>query len=104
MCSRERTKSSDDSVSGQLSVFIKNAEGKMMSGKIFLWLLATLSLTTVPHAHAQQPKKVFHIGFLSSGASSASENIEVIRQRLRELGYVEGKNIAFEYRGGGRKN
>jgi len=71
----------------------------MMSGKIFLWLLATLSLTTVSHAHAQQPKKVFHIGFLSSGASSASENIEVIRQRLRELGYVEGKNIAFEYRG-----
>jgi putative tryptophan/tyrosine transport system substrate-binding protein len=71
----------------------------MMSGKIFLWLLATLSLTTVPHAHAQQAKKVFHIGFLSSGTSSASENIEVIRQRLRELGYVEGKNIAFEYRG-----
>ena len=71
-----------------------------MSGKIFLWLLATLSLTTVSHAHAQQPKKVFHIGFLSSGASSASENIEVIRQRLRELGYVEGKNIAFEYRAG----
>ena len=50
-------------------------------------------------AKAQQSKKFFHIGLLSSGsASSANRNTEVLRQRLRELGYVEGKNIAFEYR------
>src|SRR5262245_34958391 len=52
-------------------------------------------------AEAQQPNKIPRIGFL--GASSASfyaPNIEIFRQGLRDLGYVEGKNIAIEYRFG----
>jgi putative ABC transport system substrate-binding protein len=50
-------------------------------------------------AHAQQPKKVPRIGYLS-GASSFSNAArrDAFRQGLRELGYVEGKNIVIEYR------
>ena len=50
-------------------------------------------------AHAQQPKKVFRIGYLSgSDAASDSARAEAIRLALRERGYIEGQNIATEYR------
>jgi putative ABC transport system substrate-binding protein len=50
-------------------------------------------------ARAQQPKKVPLLGYLSSGdAASESARAEGIRQALRERGYIEGQNIAFEYR------
>jgi len=69
-----------------------------MVGKIFVCLLVTILLTTVPPAQAQQPKKVPRIGYLSAlSLSSESTRSEVIRQALRELGYVEGQNIAIEY-------
>jgi len=47
-------------------------------------------------ARAQQAEKVPKIGYLAP--SSASARAEVFRQGLRELGYVEGKNIVIEYR------
>ena len=69
-----------------------------MSGKIFVWLLTTVLLGTVS-ATAQQPAKIPRIGYLSaldtSGESARSEAIHVA---LRELGYIEGQNIATEYR------
>jgi ABC-type uncharacterized transport system substrate-binding protein len=47
----------------------------------------------------QQPKKIPRIGYLSPGdATSESTRIEAIRQALREIGYIEGQNIAMEYR------
>jgi putative ABC transport system substrate-binding protein len=50
-------------------------------------------------AEAQQPKKVPRIGYLSSGNSaSESGRAEGIRLALRDLGYIEGQNIAIEYR------
>jgi putative ABC transport system substrate-binding protein len=50
-------------------------------------------------AEAQQSGKIPKIGLLVSGsAASDSARIEGLRQGLRELGYVEGKNIAIEYR------
>ena len=50
-------------------------------------------------AQAQQPTKIPRIGYLNaSSASSASSRIEAFRRGLRELGYVEGKNIVIEYR------
>src|SRR5690348_13933645 len=58
-----------------------------------------LLLALAVDAGAQQPKKVYRIGFL--GAASAAANaarIEALRQGLRELGYFEGKNILVEYR------
>ena len=50
-------------------------------------------------AHAQQPKKIARIGYLSvlSSASDAAR-LEAFRQGLRELGYVEGQNLAIEPR------
>jgi len=48
---------------------------------------------------AQQSKEVPRIGFLVASNSSAnSDRIEAFRQGLRELGYVEGKNVVIEYR------
>ena len=50
-------------------------------------------------ALAQQPAKVPRIGFLgATSPSTISARIEAFRQGLRELGYVEGKNIVIEYR------
>ena len=50
-------------------------------------------------ADAQPPAKVHRIGYMS-GASKASEvaRIDAFRQGFWELGYVEGKNLAIEYR------
>jgi putative ABC transport system substrate-binding protein len=57
-----------------------------------------------PVAEAQQPKKVLRIGYLSSSnPATESARAEAIRLALRELGFIEGQNIAIEYRyAGGR--
>ncbi len=47
---------------------------------------------------AQQPEIVYRIGRLSGGLSSTRFSIDALRRELKELGYVEGKNIAFEIR------
>ena len=50
-------------------------------------------------AEAQQPKKVPRIGYLSSyDPARESARVEAIRLALRERGYIEGQNIAIEYR------
>ncbi|MGH7826774.1 MAG: ABC transporter substrate-binding protein, partial [Candidatus Binatia bacterium] len=55
-------------------------------------------------AEAQQPGKVPRIGLLmSSSTAETAPFIDALRQGLRELGYVEGKNIVLEIRGGGAK-
>jgi putative tryptophan/tyrosine transport system substrate-binding protein len=62
-------------------------------------LVAVVLLALGVTAEAQQPKKVPRIGIL--GGTSRSTNparIEAFRQGLRELGYVEGKNIVIEWR------
>src|SRR5687768_18468317 len=56
-------------------------------------------LASIHFAEAQQPKKVPRIGYLLAGSpSSDSSRSEAIRLALRELGYIEGQNIATEYR------
>jgi putative ABC transport system substrate-binding protein len=62
--------------------------------------LFILSILMVPlAAEAQQPQHVPRIGFLSAAsAASISARSEAFRQGLRALGYVEGTNIAIEYR------
>ena len=60
---------------------------------------APCSLRFASSAEAQQPKKVPRIGYLSSAdPASDSARSEAIRLALRELGYIEGQNIASEYR------
>ena len=49
-------------------------------------------------ARAQQPGKVYRIGFLWDSPDAFPDALEAFRQGLRDLGYVEGRNIAIEYR------
>ena len=49
-------------------------------------------------ARAQQPGKVRRIGYLGGSTGRGSPYDEALRQGLRDLGYVEGQNIAIEYR------
>src|SRR5438093_24905 len=70
-----------------------------MSGRILNWLLTTVFLAIASLAQTQQPTKVPRIGYLGAASPSAtSERIEAFRRGLRELGYVEGKNIVIERR------
>jgi putative ABC transport system substrate-binding protein len=56
-----------------------------------------LSLLVVPlAAEAQQPTKVYRVGWLHLGSGSAT--LEPFRQSLHELGYIEGQNLVLEYR------
>src|SRR5262245_61813403 len=67
-------------------------------------LVAVVLLALGVTAEAQQPKKVARIGYLSSGdPASESARSEAVRLALRELGYIEGQNVAFEYRYAERK-
>ena len=64
-----------------------------------LWLLPVLLLASFNLADAQQPKKVPRLGYLTNNdLGSESARAEAIRLALRELGYIEGQNIAIEYR------
>jgi putative tryptophan/tyrosine transport system substrate-binding protein len=69
-------------------------------GKRFFGLtLSPLLLALCLSAEAQQPKKVPRIGYLSpTDPATDSTRAETIRLALRELGYIEGQNIATEYR------
>ena len=59
----------------------------------------TVLLTTSQVIRAQAPAKIPRIGYLNaSSASSAASRVEAFRQGMRELGYVDGKNIVVEYR------
>src|SRR5262249_36789675 len=62
-------------------------------------LVAVVLLALGVIAEAQQPKKVHRIGFLAPG-DPVSQSTEAIRLALRELGYIEGQNIAIEHRYG----
>ena len=69
-----------------------------MSGKISIWLLTSLLLTTASLAGAQQPR-VPRVGYLFATTSSENQDlVKAIREGLRELGYVEGRTIALEIR------
>ena len=62
-------------------------------------LIAVVLLAVAVIAEAQQPKKVPRIGYLSNfDPATESTRSELCSQALRELGYIEGQNIAFEYR------
>jgi putative tryptophan/tyrosine transport system substrate-binding protein len=63
---------------------------------LFVVVLLAVAVTV----EAQQPKKIPRIGYLLAAAPPAAfaDRTEAFRQGLRELGYVEGKNIVIEYR------
>src|SRR5258706_11372599 len=64
-----------------------------------LSVIAFLIVVCGARADAQQPGKIFRIGFLdSSTASGIAGLLQAFRQELRKLGWIEGKNITIEYR------
>jgi putative tryptophan/tyrosine transport system substrate-binding protein len=70
-----------------------------MNHRAVLFLLAASILICVHLAEAQQPAKIPRIGFLDgSTASGIAVLSEAFRQELTKLGWIEGKNIAIEYR------
>ena len=67
--------------------------------QLFSILLIVAVVVVAAMAQAQQPVKVPRIGFLATvSPSTISDRVEAFRQGLRELGYVEGKNIVIEWR------
>jgi putative ABC transport system substrate-binding protein len=67
-----------------------------MKNKITLLALCAMLLALCLPAEAQQPTKVPRIGYLTNASLSALEaRTEAFRQGLRELGYVEGKNMSL---------
>src|SRR5262249_52558201 len=75
------------------------AQRKSVRKEIVCVVFGVLLLALGSPAEAQQAKKVHRIGYLLSG-DPATESVrsEGIRLALRERGYIEGQNIAFEYR------
>ena len=65
-----------------------------MSKRIFVFALGAIFLTLSFASDAQQPAKIPRIGYLGG----AQARVEAFRHGLRELGYVEGKNIVIEWR------
>jgi putative ABC transport system substrate-binding protein len=65
---------------------------------IGLALCAILFVLCVPASAPAQPKKTARIGYLGSTAATSAADMKLFRMRLTELGYIEGQNIAIEYR------
>ena len=64
-------------------------------------LLGALLLALGFSAEAQQPAKIPRIGYVSGtgDASNQGPYVDALRQGLRDLGYIEGKNLVIDYRG-----
>jgi putative tryptophan/tyrosine transport system substrate-binding protein len=70
-----------------------------MRKKLIRLTLCAMLLALSYSAWAQQPKKIPRIGYLSAATPAReSARSEAIRLALRDLGYIEGHNIATEYR------
>ena len=69
-----------------------------MIKRVSLWLLATIFLTAISPAQAQQTVKIHRIGFLSGGFPGPTHWTARLRAELQQIGYVEGKNIVIESR------
>ena len=72
-----------------------------MDRRRFLLTSLAGALATPLAAEAQQAAKMWRVGYLAAGAQSENLNyLNSFRQGIRDLGYVEGRNIAIEYRWG----
>ena len=76
----------------------KEQRRKFMKLKVMGFALGALLVALGFPAKAQQPAKTFRLGILPFDQQRSNENMEALFQELRRLGYIEGQNIAIEYR------
>src|SRR2546429_2529131 len=70
-----------------------------MTRRAFITLLGGAAAAWPLAARAQQSRKVQRIGYLGNSSPTLEPHyVEAFRQKLRDLGHVEGENIAIEYR------
>src|SRR5262245_49391184 len=70
-----------------------------MNTKMIVCLVAATLLSSASFVEAQQTGKSLRIGYLDpSTVSGSAALLETFRQELSKLGWIEGKNITFEYR------
>ena len=78
---------------------VVSRQWSVVSKKVFCFALCALLFALCGSTEAQQATKVPRVGFLVPGSPSGfAARVEAFRQGLRDLGYVEGKNITIEYR------
>ena len=78
---------------------------KVMKKKIAMLTLCAMLFALYLPADAQQTGKIVRIGFLDSSTAAGSAVLwEAFRQEMNKLGWIETKNIAFEYRFAEQKN
>ena len=78
---------------------VDKSGGNDMKGKFTVLALCAMLFAPCSLAEAQQTGKVLRIGVLDPSTASGSAVLwEAFRQELSKLGWIEGKNIAFEYR------
>jgi putative tryptophan/tyrosine transport system substrate-binding protein len=85
-------------VRGGASVLREATKPKSMAKTILFCLAVTFWMTTSFSAGAQQSKKVSRLCYLGSSAPEAVKNLQPFHKRLRDLGYIDGQNVTFEYR------
>lgn len=70
---------------------------RRFAGRLATAVIAALAMPLA--VHAQAPSKVYRIGYLTTAPAAEAEHLtKAFEQGLRELGYVEGRNVAFERR------
>jgi putative tryptophan/tyrosine transport system substrate-binding protein len=77
---------------------VVSSQGSVVSKNFFCFALCALLLALCSHAEAQQQAKIPKVGWLALRPSSSVSGIELFRREFGKLGYIEGKNIAIEYR------
>jgi hypothetical protein len=80
-----------------LKFAIRNSNCAILADASFL-ALCSLLLARCSTVQAQQVTKIPRIGVITGISTDPSSRIEIFRQALQELGYLEGKNISLEYR------
>src|SRR5262245_11564303 len=74
----------------------------MMDRRVFITMVGGSMLAAPLAAETQTAGKIARVGYLGSGSPAASATrVEALRAGLRDLGYVEGKNLVIEFRWAG---
>jgi putative tryptophan/tyrosine transport system substrate-binding protein len=77
---------------------LKKLLTRVMSKRFASFALGALVFALGSIVEAQQAKRIARIGYLGGATANAAFNLKPFRERLRELGYIEGQNIVIEIR------